>query len=197
MKYCICFIAVLLLPAGCKDDRPNSKPTPDRYEQEGKRDKIAVDGNESGHRFELLAAENAEEVSEGVFLVGWIRVSSGEEDFELQTIAVEMDEPYVHWVQWGLEKQDINFDGYTDIGVHRHGGAKWGKLFWWLYDPEKKRYYRNWLTEEISKLTHASFRTESETRQIKITKFLGAEIREYTYRIVEGELRQVNLRIIN
>lgn len=184
---------MLLLPAGCKGDRPNTKTTPDSPEQTSQQRKIPADGNEPIHRFELLAAGNPEEVSEGVFLVGWIRASLDENDSEVQTICVEMDEPYIHWVQWGLEKQDVNFDGYTDIGVRQHGGAKWGKLFRWLYDPETKRYYRNWLTEKLSKLTFAQFRTDPETQKITIKKYYGTEATEYTYRIVEGELRQVNL----
>jgi hypothetical protein len=193
MKYTVYFIAMLLLLSGCKEDNQNAQPTPDNREQTAQQDKNIAEGNEPAHRFELLAAKNAEELSQGVFLVGWIRASLGENDSEVQTIPVEMDEPYVHWVQWGLEKQDVNFDGYTDIAVARHGGAKWGKLFWWLYDPETKRFYRNTLTDEISKLTHAWFWTVPETKEIKIKKYYGTEATEYTYRIVEGHLRQVGL----
>lgn len=193
MKYTICFIAMLLLLSGCKEDSPDAQPKSHDQEQNAQQDKNIADGNTPTHHFELLAAKNAEEVSKGVFLVGWIRVSLPGNDTEVQTISVEMDEPYVHWVQWGLKKQDVNFDGYTDIGVTRHGGAKWGKLFWWLYDPETKQFYRNSLTEEISELTHAWFWTVPETKEIKIKKYYGTEATEYTYRIVEGHLRQVGL----
>jgi hypothetical protein len=167
MKYAVCLITMLLLLFGCKKDITNT------------------------HHVELLAAEKVEEVSEGVFLVGWIRVMMPENDSEVQIIPVEMDEPYIHWVQWGLQKQDINFDGYTDIGVTQHGGAKWSKLFWWLYDPDTRRYYRNSLCEEISKLTHAWFWTVPNERQIKITAFYGANLTEYTYQIAEGHLHLV------
>jgi hypothetical protein len=51
------------------------------------------------HHFELLAAENPEEVSEGVFLIEWIGASFLENDSEVLTIPVDMDEPYVYWVQ--------------------------------------------------------------------------------------------------
>ena len=111
MKYTIYFIAMLLLLSGCKGDSPNAQPTPDNQEQTAQQGKDVAHGNKPTHRFELLSAKNAEEVSKGVFLVGWIRVSLPGNDTEVQTISVEMDEPYVHWVQWGLEKQDVNFDG--------------------------------------------------------------------------------------
>lgn len=145
------------------------------------------------HQFKLIPTDNPKEITEGVYQVGWIRVSMPNSDEEVQTIPVKMDEPYVHWVQWGLEKQDVNFDGYMDIAVTRHGGAKWGKFFWWLYDPETKQYYSNSLSEELSKLTFAQFWTVPETQEIKTKGYTGTEPTEYTYRIVEGHLRQVGL----
>lgn len=194
MKYTVYFTAMLLLLSGCKKNIHNAKPTLGSQNQNGQQDKNITDGNTPTHHFELLAAKNVEEVSQGVFLVGWIRASLPGNDAEVQIIPVEMDYPSVYyWIHKGLEKQDINFDGYTDIGVYRRGGAKWGKLFWWLYDPETKRFYRNSLTEEISKLTHAWFWTLPETKEIKIKDYTGTEATEYTYRIVEGHLRQVGL----
>ena len=167
MKYIICFIAMLLLLFGCEEDSSNT------------------------HHFELLAAEKAEEVSEGVFLVGWIRASLDEKNFKVQTLSVELDLPDDHWIERELAKQDINFDGYTDIGIHERGGAKWGKIHWWLYNPEAKRFYRNSFTEELSRLTQANFWIDPKTRQIKISKFHGAEIKEYTYQLIEEHLRLV------
>lgn len=172
MKFTICFITILLLLFGCKKDSPTT------------------------HHFELVAAQKAEEVSEGIFLVGWIRASLGENNSKVQTLSVELDLPDDYWIKRELAKQDINFDGYTDIGVHERGGAKWGKIHFWLYDPEAKRFYHNSLTEEISKLTHANFWTDPKTRQIKISKFHGAEIKEYTYQLVEEHLHLVESKYI-
>jgi len=172
----------MLLFSGCK------VPSDDETQ-----DANAAGESSSAYRFELLAAENAQEVSPGVFRVGSIRVFPAESNTEIQIIPVEMDEPYVYWVQWGLERQDVNFDGYTDIAVTRHGGAKWGKYFWWLYDTETKKYYTNSLTEELSKLTFAQFWTVPEAKEIKIKHYMGTEPTEYTYRIVDGHLRQVGL----
>ena len=73
----IFFIALLSLAVGSTRDGPNSKSV----------FRVPV------HHFELLAAENPEEVSKGVFLVGWIRASLLENDSEVLTIPVEMDEP--------------------------------------------------------------------------------------------------------
>jgi hypothetical protein len=104
-------------------------------------------------------------------------------------IPVEMDEPDNNWPQWGLNKQDVNFDGYLDIGVCQHGGAKWGRLHWYLYDPDKMKFYTNTLTRELSELTCAGLKADPKTKRIKRTQFIGAEINEYTYEIVDGHLR--------
>jgi formylglycine-generating enzyme required for sulfatase activity len=45
MKYIICFIAMLLLLSGCKEDSQNAQPTPGNQEQNGQQDKIVADGN--------------------------------------------------------------------------------------------------------------------------------------------------------
>ncbi|MBN1974007.1 MAG: hypothetical protein JW787_10240 [Sedimentisphaerales bacterium] len=167
--YTVCFIAISLLFSGCKKDGSGT------------------------HYFELIAAENAEALPNGNFLVGWIRAS---ENSSVQIIPVEMDEPYMYWVQWKLKKTDINFDGYTDIGVFQHGGAKWGRIFFWLYDPETKQFYRNSLTEQISKLTPDHFWTDPNTKQIKITEFYGTTLTEYAYQFNDGHLNLIESSVI-
>ena len=169
----ICVMCLIsLLHTGCKDKSP------------------------AMHYFELTAANEVELAPNGNCIVGWIRASSDKEHKNVQIIPVEMDEDYLYWVQWKLEKLDINFDGYTDIGVRRHGGAKWGKLFFWLYDPKTKQFYRNSLTEQIGKLSPNHFWTDPNTKQIKITEFYGATLTEYSYKFDNGQLQQVDSSLI-
>ena len=146
------------------------------------------------HEFELRATNNPTHVSEGMYRVGWIRTSLPSDESRAQIIPVEMHEPYVYWPQGGLKKQDVNFDGHLDIGVCQHGGAKWGRFYWYLYDPEKMEFYTNALTKELSELTCATFKADSETKRITITQFLGADLREYSYQIVDGHLSSCGSR---
>ncbi len=168
----LCLISISLFHSGCNDNSPAT------------------------HYFELTAADNAKDTPNGNCIVGWIRASSDKEHKNVQIIPVEMDEAYLDWVQWKLEKLDINFDGYTDIGVRQHGGAKWGRLFFWLYDPKTKQFYRNSLTEQISKLTPNHFWTDPNTKQIKITEFAGTTLTEYSYKFDKGQLQQVDSSVI-
>jgi uncharacterized protein (TIGR02246 family) len=141
------------------------------------------------HEFELVAADEPTQISEGVYQVGWIKASLPSDESHVQKIAVEMDEPDVNWTQWELNRQDVNFDGYLDIGVCQHGGAKWGQFHWYLYDPDKMEFYTNTLTKELSELTCAGFKTDPKTKRITITRFSGADLKEYSYQIVDGHIR--------
>ena len=152
---------------------------------------------EPPHEFELMPADNATKVSEGVYRVGWIKAFLSDNESRAQMIPVEMKEPYVYWLQWGLERQDVNFDGYVDIAVREHGGAKWGRWYWYLYDPKKMEFYTNTLTKELSELTCASFRADPETKRITVTQFFGADLTEYAYQIIEGDLRLCGSRRIH
>ena len=140
------------------------------------------------HQFELAATDHPELASEGVYIVGWIRVLRPENGFPIQTITVQMDEPDVSWAQRQLEKQDINFDGYADIAVIQHGGAKWGRFHWWLYDPKRDRYYSNSLTRELSELTCADLKADPKSKRITRTQFIGAELKECVYEVVGERL---------
>lgn len=140
------------------------------------------------YQFELIPAENPGKVSEEKYQVGWVKASLPGDESHVQMIPVQMDEPDANWPQWGLTKQDVNFDGYLDISVCQHGGAKWGRYYWYLYDPDKKEFYTNTLTKELSELTCAGFKTDPKTKRITITRFFGAELTEYSYQIVDGHL---------
>jgi uncharacterized protein (TIGR02246 family) len=140
------------------------------------------------HQFELMMTDNPKRTADGLYEVGWIRVLRPGRDAPVQVIPVEMNEPEVYWAERKLERQDIDFDGYTDIAVTQHGGAKWGRFHWWLYDPERDRYYSNSLTEELSELTCASLKADPKSKRITRTQFIGTELKEYVYEIVGGRL---------
>ncbi|MHC4560689.1 MAG: XAC2610-related protein [Planctomycetota bacterium] len=140
------------------------------------------------HQFELIPTDNPKKISEGVYQVGWIKASIPNDESHNQMIPLEMNEPDVNWTQWGLNKQDVNFDGHLDIGVHRHGGAKWGRLYWYLYDPAKREFYTNTLTKKLSELTCADFKTDPVAKKIKITRFRGADLTEYSYQVIDDRL---------
>ena len=142
-----------------------------------------------GHQFELMTTDNPKCTADGLYQVGWIRVLRPGRDAPVQVIPVEMNEPDVDWAERKPDRQDVNFDGYTDIAVTQHGGAKWGRFHWWLYDPERDRYYSNSLTRELGELTCASLKADPKSKRIIRTQFFGAELKEYVYEVVGGRVQ--------
>lgn len=139
-------------------------------------------------RFELVEVEQPKEVSADRWLVGHIRVLPAECDEPVQIIEVQLDDPEAQWRQRGLLKHDVNFDGHPDIGVGQHGGAKWGRFFWWLYDPESGRYYADSLSEELYALDCADFEVDPKRKRLRLTRFVGASLDEYLYEVGSGHL---------
>ena len=166
-RFLLLWVIPVLLLAGCSDTRILST---------------------SRHQFKLIADSAPQEISTGTYLVGWIRILPLNAAGEAQMIPVRMDEPYIYWPQWGLEIQDVNFDGYDDIAVRQHKGAKWGRLYWWLYDNNTSRFETNSLTDELSSLICSTFIVDSDARLIKVTELRGVEVIETVYRVGDGHL---------
>lgn len=187
------YVALIVLAMVCFYD---SFGQAESRERRVPRDGPATGGNAHIHHFKLLPAENIEEVSEDVFRVGNVRLSGPGIDNEVQTIPVELTWADENWTQWQPMVLDIDFDGYMDIGVCEYGGSKWGRLHWWLYDPDKKKFYRNEFTRQLSELTVNGFWTDPNTRQIKITRFHGVPIKEHSFQFIDGNLHEVGSKFV-
>jgi hypothetical protein len=140
------------------------------------------------HQFELIRRADPVESAPGTYRVGWIRAFLPDDPAQVQMIPVEMNDPDTDWTRGGLVRQDVNFDGYLDIAVRQHGGAKWGYLHWFLYDPKSRRFHTNDLTRELSDMTCADFQANPQTERITITRFFGVDRKEYTFRVADGQL---------
>lgn len=90
--------------------------------------------------------------------------------------------------------QDINFDGYADIGIAVEGGAKWGSYQYWVYDKEIQSFVTAHITEEFRKLRFNAIKFDKEKKQIKVGGFLngieGSWVEIYQYE--KGDLRLID-----
>lgn len=85
--------------------------------------------------------------------------------------------------------RDINFDGYTDIGLTVDGGAKWGAEYYWVFNPKTKQFITNQLTTDLRKVNHNDITFETSTKHIITNNFIGAGIYKKTvYDIKNGRL---------
>jgi hypothetical protein len=85
--------------------------------------------------------------------------------------------------------RDINFDGYTDIGLTVDGEAKWGAEQYWLFDPTTKKFIFNHLTSDLRNIRHNEIKFDTSTQHIITNNFIGAGVYQKTiYGIKNGRI---------
>lgn len=88
--------------------------------------------------------------------------------------------------------RDVNFDGYTDIGVTVDGGAKWGSEQYWIFNPNSGGFDATPLTNDLRKIAHNEIRFDTSTEHIITNNFIGAGLyKKTTYAIRNGRLKMI------
>jgi hypothetical protein len=158
---------------------------------------VASAGVEGGQRpgfgFQAVANKQPRRRADGRYLVGWLEVFRGDRPAAWQRLPVLMSGPSTEWVRFGHEERDVNFDGHVDVAVFEHGGAKWGRFHWWLFDPASRRFRRTALTAALRRLTFADYRLLPSRRQLILIRFHGARLDEYRYRITGDRLHLLKI----
>ena len=113
---------------------------------------------------------------------------------EVQKIPVEIDDPQAACLTYGVHREDINFDGYQDLAVFQHGGAKWGLGHWWIYDPDTGTFQATELSEELREIGFASYTVDAEKKVIRFRIFHGAALNEEVYAVEKGHLKLIEKR---
>jgi hypothetical protein len=101
----------------------------------------------------------------------------------------------VSWVFQTFYAEDVNFDGYQDIGILSDHGAKWGRIRYWLFDPASGRFVTNRLSRELSRLGANERRLDPGSRTITVEHltFGEAPVSE-TYRVGKNGLTLIEAR---
>lgn len=94
-----------------------------------------------------------------------IEVSRCSDGRTIQTLPVlGADQPLV---ARSFHAQDINFDGYLDIGVLVEYGGKWGSESWWVFDPTAGKFVQNELTRQLRELKANAYEVDPLKREIR------------------------------
>jgi len=67
-----------------------------------------------------------------------------------------------------LQAEDINFDGYLDIGVRVEYGAKWVSESFWVFDPAAGKFVENDLTRQLRELRPNGYQFDARNHEIRI-----------------------------
>lgn len=85
--------------------------------------------------------------------------------------------------------QDINFDGWLDIAVAEHGGARTGYWHRWVYNPKTQQFETTDLTRELSKIACSyKFEADPKTQRITLMRPSSVNHRGLALRVVDGQL---------
>jgi len=67
-----------------------------------------------------------------------------------------------------LHAEDINFDGYLDIGVLAEYGGKFGSESFWVFDPAAGKFVENDITRQLRKLKPNGYEFDARNHEIRI-----------------------------
>jgi len=85
--------------------------------------------------------------------------------------------------------EDVNFDGYLDIGTLYEFGAKWGAYQFLVYDAPSGRFIRNGLTKQLGAIKANERKLDPEHKEIHFSYLLVGEGRiGETYDVRKGGL---------
>ena len=121
--------------------------------------------------------------------VGYIEVFRGPETAKpLQTIKVHPE--FLGNAPLFFNVHDINFDGYSDIGIVQDGGALWGSYQYWVFEPASGLFVTSPATDDFRKLSmtnNISFDTRN--RRITTDELVGVSIKYHTiYQFQNGRI---------
>jgi hypothetical protein len=129
---------------------------------------------------------------------GWFNVYR--EGVLWQTIKLDNDSSFPYFccqdndncpVKWWMERlraEDINFDGYLDMGYDQIGGSYWSTPRRWLFDETSGSFYTNALTEELSEIGFGSYTTYPQFREIRFSVGAATHREDSIYYVADDQL---------
>ncbi len=83
---------------------------------------------------------------------------------------------------------DINFDGFTDIGVIVDGGATWAAYQYWMFDPMTGKFITTRETDELRNIGSQGLSFDKGKKQIIGPSLLGTGATLKVYQFENGDL---------
>jgi hypothetical protein len=108
---------------------------------------------------------------------------------ERQTLHHRSDLGSPEGLRAGLLLEDVDFDGYRDLGLVRSFGAKWMAYRIWRFDPQRGRFVENHLTRALGRL--ANLEVDGPRRELVSTSIGPCDPWCRRYRVEHGRLRLI------
>lgn len=116
-----------------------------------------------------------------------IEIIKGEENNLWQKIEIGGDISFYDTAAEWFNAQDINFDGYLDIGLRVDGGAKWGAFQYWTFDPKTEKFVESEIAKEFRNIGgYNEIKFDKENKKIITNNFCGTLVCEKKIYLVKN-----------
>ncbi len=92
----------------------------------------------------------------------------------LQIIQLSPDRRLADMAPKFFSVQDVNFDGFLDIGLPIDGGAKWSSYQYWTFDQVSGKFIRSPVTDDLRNIPFNFVSFDSQKLQITTDNLEGA-----------------------
>jgi hypothetical protein len=189
-------IAALILAAGtCSVARGAAAAEPsDESGHEAKEIELRVHPSLPPFRVRLLPDWSLAGTWDRPHHVGRIEISRSDRPRHVQAIDVESMADVSLFVK-SVRTEDVNFDGYLDIGTLYEFGAKWGSYRCLVFGPSSGRFARTALTQDLEEIRRNGLTFDPASKTVS-TGFLvlGEGIVSKTWKVQEGRLVLAEVR---
>jgi len=92
----------------------------------------------------------------------------------IQTIPLDPEMRLSDMAATFFNVQDVNFDGFADIGLPVDGGAKWSSYQYWIFDQKTGMFIQTPLTDDFKKISFNFIAFDPKKRQVTTDNLAGA-----------------------
>lgn len=130
------------------------------------------------YEFHVLASTDVKQ--------GRIEISKSSDSGKPQAINLDSNLFRAQDAPLSFDVNDINFDGFLDIGIIVDGGAKWAAYQYWTFDPKTGQFIISPIAEEFRKIGFNLIKFDVEHKRIITNNFEGALLALKQVYVVEG-----------
>jgi hypothetical protein len=109
----------------------------------------------------------------------------------IQVISLDPNMRFGDMVPVFFNVQDVNFDGFADIGVPNEGGAKWASYTYWIFDPKTGTFITTPVSKDLAKIGFNLISFDEQKKQITTTNMPGVSSERSVYQFREGRIHEV------
>lgn len=87
--------------------------------------------------------------------------------------------------------QDVNFDGFADIGVPHEGGAKWSSYTYWIFNQKTGNFITTPLSKDLANIGFNFISFDKQKKQLTTDNLAGVGSLRSLYQFRNGRIQEL------